>query len=50
MKNIMISEQYVLYAEREGIKKQLKELETVKGNVDGILGNEEERSQKDHII
>ena len=50
MKNIMISEQYVLYAEREGIKKQLKELETVKGNVDGILGNEEERSQKPHII
>ena len=50
MKNIMISEQYVLYAECEGIKKQLKEVETIKGNVDRILGNEEERVHKPHVI
>ena len=33
------AEQDKLYAERERIKKQLKEIETVKGNVDRILGN-----------
>ena len=33
------AEQDRLYAERERIKKQLKEVETVKGNVDRILGD-----------
>lgn len=40
----------MLYAERERIKKQLKEVETVKGNVDRILGNEEEREQNLFVI
>ena len=48
MKNIMISEQYVLYAEREQIKKQLKEVETIKGNVDRIL--EIERSYGERMV
>ena len=46
----LTAEQDRLYAERERIKKQLKEMETVKGNVDRILGNEEERSQQPHVI
>ena len=46
----LTAEQDRLYAERERIKKSLKEVETVKGNVDRILGNEEERSQKPHVI
>ena len=35
----MTSKQNVLYAKREHIKKQLTEVETVKGNVDMILGD-----------
>ena len=35
----MNSKQNVLYAKREHIKKQLTEVETVKGNVDMILGD-----------
>ena len=35
----LTAEQDRLYAERERIKKQLKEVETVKGNVDRILGD-----------
>ena len=46
----LTAEQNALYAKREQIKKQLKEVETVKGNVDRILGNEEERSQQPHVI
>ena len=49
-RNELTAEQDRLYAERERIKNQLKEIETVKGNVDRILGNEEERSQKPHVI
>ena len=40
----------MLYAERERIKKQLKEVETIKGNVDRILGNEEERELKPFVM
>ena len=50
MRNIMISEQYSLYAKRKQIQKQLKEVETVKGNVDRILENEEERELKSFVI
>ena len=46
----LTAEQDRLYAERERIKKQLKEIETVNGNVDRILGNEEEREHKPHVI
>ena len=46
----LTAEQDRLYAERERLNKHLKEVETVKGNVDRILGNEEERSQKPHVI
>ena len=49
-KSRLTAEQDRLYAERECIKKQLKEVETVKGNVDRMLGNEEERTQNPHVI
>ena len=49
-KSKLMAEQDRLYAERERIKKQLKEVETVKGNVDRILGDEEERVQNPHVI
>ncbi len=38
----------MLYAERERIKKQLREVETVKGNVDRIL--EIERSYGERMV
>ena len=46
----MTSKQNALYAERKHIKKQLKEVETVKKNVDRIFGNEEVREQKSSAI
>ena len=46
----MISERNALYAERGRIKKQLKEVETVKGNVDRILGFEEHDSRGSMVI
>ena len=49
-KSKLTTEQDRLYAERERIKKQIKEVETVKGNVDKILGNEEERELKPFVI
>ena len=42
----LTAEQDRLYAERERIKKQLKEAETVKGNVDRILGKSSQEIQR----
>ena len=42
----LTTEQDRLYAERERIKKQLKEMETVKGNVDRILGKSSQEIQR----
>ena len=46
----LIAEQDRLYAERECIKKQLKEVETVKGNVDRILKTEGREAEREVII
>ena len=42
----LTAEQDRLYAERERLKKQLKEVETVKGNVDRILGKSSQEIQR----
>ena len=46
----LTAEQDRLYAERERIKKQLKEVETVKGNVDRILGKSSQEIQRTTTI
>ena len=46
----LTAEQDRLYAERERIKKSLKEVETVKGNVDRILGKSSQEIQRTTTI
>lgn len=46
----LTAEQDRLYAERERIKKQCKEVETVKGNVDRILGKSSQEIQRTTTI
>ena len=42
----LTTEQTALYAERDKLKKQIKEVETVKENVDRILGNGKQEIQR----
>ena len=42
----LTAEQAVLYAERDKLKNQIKEIETVKRNVDRILGNNDQDIQR----
>ena len=42
----LTAEQAVFYAERDKLKNQIKEIETVKRNVDSILGNNDHDIQR----